>query len=1535
MDLQKETWHVINSYFKSTPNYLAKHHIDSFDNFIDNVLPKIFKEKNYQKIIREGIPDDIKLLYQADIYIGGKLANKIYISKPTIYDHETQKMRILYPNEARLKNITYGTDVYFDIEVDYSLLDIETNKYVYKNIEPTSVDFMKNKFLTRIPIMVGSKLCSLHGLSDIEKQNLGESKYDPGGYFIYDGREKVLICQEERASNKMFLHKSQIDKIDLYVEVKSNTIDSFASVRTNRVQLESHGYITVRLGQSNAFLEENNGRDVPLFIMFRLFGIQSDKEILEYIIQDMDSDKATILTNMLYLSMNDPFILEDKIYDTDGAINYLEGMHKKIINDKESKFSQMKKNKQIRMAFLYNIIYENFLPHMGNNFREKAFYLAEMTRQLLLFKAGLVEETVKDKFNNKRIVLSGDLLRIGFRNALREFCRKLRVNISTKYTFESNEYNNENFINIINENSINSLFDSHKFHEHFEKQLKVGNIQVGPNVTKKGVFRTLERLSYFDDISQIRRIVDPVEDLTRCDISRRRLHATQYGCVCPIETPQGSRIGLQKGLSMLSLITFGTSPTKTMNLLFKMGVKSLLEIIPYDILLNTKIFLNGRFIGITNKPIELTKLFILLRRNGIYSIVNQFTSISYYKEQNEVQIYTDAGRFCRPLYILENNEFLIQPHHIKDIKEEKLKWNDLFKPIGMSKVDKETIKNIKFKNILNKVDSLYFKNIINVLEKNKSVIEYIDTDELINSLLLPKINIKSIEPHLQELKYTHCELHPAMVLSASIFLLPFIQNNAAPRNIFAQKQSKKAIGVYTTSFNNRFDTNGNLLHYPEKSLIGTRLTPIIHSDVIGTGINVIVAITVYDGYNQEDAIIINKKSLDNGLFNSCLYKTYEEREDIEENIEQEEIFYNPNELHEEDDINNIIMKKEYNYQKLDKFGFIKKGSHLQPNDILIGKYTKFVNDKGRVEYKDTSITVKKDNEYSIVDKIFSWYSNSSKIRVVKIRTVKHKKPIIGDKLTNRCAQKGIIGMELAPEDMPFTKDGIVPDLILNPYGYTKRMTLSTFMELLFGRLAVEMGYFGLGSPFEPVNPNTIGDILEKVCGLNRHCDTILYEGKTGNMMSSLVFMGPVYYQRLKQQVYDKLNYRAGGERTEEDIPEPGGAYSALTRQTISGRSQGGGLKIGEMERDALIGHGIAGFIKESFMEKGDKFVVYISKQTKNITIVNPNNEFEQNIHFNPKEDGPLMYHLTEGDEDGYSSKQDILGLDTIYQSDDYYYRVEIPFCMNLLIHELNGMCINMILHIKDIDIKLGTLFKEYTKKISENKHITTIKKGGGTNEDTTNNYNTLMEQIEEYNNKQNDKHIIEEPQEKTIYIDSNISLQNGGNQQSSDEQNTNQQVANQQNTNQQVANEQTQQVANQQNTNQQVANEQTQQVANEETQQVANDAPQQGGSTENKEIFIDTTNELEGFDLTANISDNNIQQNGGNKKPTFKLDDIDISGINDNNDPILNNQQSQFDLENMDITNEQMKGGGSNNENDFKIIDINSSDLDLDQIHIE
>ena len=333
------------------------------------------------------------------------------------------------------------------------------------------------------------------------------------------------------------------------------------------------------------------------------------------------------------------------------------------------------------------------------------------------------------------------------------------------------------------------------------------------------------------------------------------------------------------------------------------------------------------------------------------------------------------------------------------------------------------------------------------MKKKQAVIEFIDSEEFNTSMIspFPKPLID------KDINYTHLELHPSLVFGSSAFMLPFIQHNQAARNILALAQSKKTVCSYSNNFKNRFDTSGHVLNYPEKPLCLNRMSQYINTDKVGTGQNIIVAITAYNGYNQEDAIIGNQRSLDLGLYNSSLFREYYSFEAVDKNIGTEDKFYNPTDfsvLDNEDKEELIkIARDNLNYNKLDDLGIIKEGTYVNDRDtVLIGKYVKTKDDAGNKMFKDISFTPKPDHIKSVVDKVYTTQMNVNLDRLTKIRLCQYRNPEIGDKFASRCGQKGTFGLVMKPEDLPYTEDGMIPDMILNPYGYPKRMTCAQFLE---------------------------------------------------------------------------------------------------------------------------------------------------------------------------------------------------------------------------------------------------------------------------------------------------------------------------------------------------------------------------------------------------------------------------------------------------------------------------------------------------------
>ena len=1343
MDIEKDTWNaVIPSYFRDNNDCLVKHHIDSFNDFIINKIPQIFKSFHKRQFFRTDFNND-KLYYETTVYFGGKDGKGVYLAKPTVLDPSTGLTKQLFPNEARLKDLTYGSDIFYDVDIEFAMKERsdradKPDKVIFEGVKIPTANFLKKIYLCKIPIMLRSCLCALQNASPELMYQMGESKWETGGYFIIDGSEKVIISEERRAENKIFYVKSSNHNlISKVCEVKSSSLSDFKPARTIKVQLEHKKTLTVRLGQDKPFLEPTeNGRDVPLFVMFRLLGIESDKDIINCICgsssgssdsSDSGSDLVQNMMNLLEESAIDPIIVQNEIYDQQQAISYLDKLTRKVALEADKE--QVMLNSEKRISHLLDTIYDTFFPHVGDDFTMKAYYLGYVVNQFLRHVMGLEQLTDRDNLVNKRIDLSGFMLSASFRNALREMVRRVDINISTKYELAHSEYSNENFINIINEGNFSEIFDSNKFQQHFINAIKKGNIDLSLG-SKSGIVQAMERRSYYNDLAHLRRLRDTITG--KISIERRRLHLSHYGYISPLETPEGgAKIGLLKHFAIMTTVAFGCPPDDLIELIKRYGLILLNEIMYKEISDMTKVFVNGVWIGMHRRPDQLSILIKLYRRNGL---INIFTGISWNRLKAEIHFNTDQGRLLRPCYIVEDNELLIQPYMIKGLISGEYKWQDLL--IGFNKRRGNSELKLRSDNfnyfdcsvkdlstiglgnvhVVSDIADVKYDNdivideLINKLRETQGVIEYLDVDEFNDTLFSSTLKIpKTMDDYIKIAKslgngengdnynqlvpkYTHTDLAPSINIGVTEWLLPYFHHNQGARGTYASLHTRQGIGIYTGNFNNRIDTSGHFLHYLERPICMSRMNVHINNHKMGTGQNVIAAITAYDGYNVEDAITFNKSSLDRGLFTTTLFKRYKDFEKVDDKLGSEEMFYNPNYPHLSPDPNvpTTILKKKLNYGKLDKYGFIREGSVLEEGDVMIGKYYKGKDEKGAIVYKDMSTVINKDYIGAVIDKVFTCYTNMNMYRMVKIRICQTRFPIIGDKFASRNGQKGTMGMAIPEENIPYTSDGIRPDIILNPYGYSGRMTLGQFYEMMFNEYAVKQGFFNVSSPYEVVNPEKIGDLLEDM-GLNRYGDVMLYNGVTGEQMPATIFTGPIYYQRLKHMVQDKINARSGAERR-NGLVVPGGGYDAKTRQTVAGRAHGGGLRIGEMERDAILAHGISKFVRESMMERSDKFPIYVSNKDGTVSFVNPDRGIagigtggSGGIFMNPSIDGPVTYDISEGfdlgDTDGDSRSmnkyKEILGLNQENTTDNEFSKVEIPYSMKLLMDELCGMMIDV------------------------------------------------------------------------------------------------------------------------------------------------------------------------------------------------------------------------------------------------------------------
>ena len=608
-------------------------------------------------------------------------------------------------------------------------------------------------------------------------------------------------------------------------------------------------------------------------------------------------------------------------------------------------------------------------------------------------------------------------------------------------------------------------------------------------------------------------------------------------------TPEGASVGIVKNLSYMAHITIHSN---SMSLYEYVGphIVPVEELKPIDVHDKVKVFINGSWIGITKS--EPVHLYMLLKDMKCKGIINIYTSITFDYLTQEIRVCNDSGRVTRPLLRVKNRQLLLTKEVIDGLNKNEIGWDDLFTDCKIT----------------------------------DAVLEYIDPEEQSFSMIATKpsemysTNTFDID---KIYKYTHCEIHPSTLFGIVASCIPFPDHNQSPRNTYQSAQAKQAMGVYATNYNERMDKTAYVLNYPCRPLVDTRVMNLIKMNQIPSGCNINVAIMTHTGYNQEDSVLINKGSIDRGLFQTTIYHT-EKDEDKQKINGDEEIRCKP-------DPSKTKGMKFGNYSKVNSKGVMPENSLVESRDVIIAKVTPIKENKNDhtkvIKYEDQS-RIYRTVEETYIDKNYI-DKNGDGYTFAKVRLRALRKPVIGDKFSSRHGQKGTVGNIIPEADMPFNKNGVRPDIIINPHAIPSRMTIGQLKETLLGKVLVELGLFGDGTSFGDLN---VDDISKKLLSLGYESsgNELLYSGLTGEQVECSVFMGPVFYQRLKHMVNDKQHSRSIGPMVN------------LTRQPAEGRSRDGGLRFGEMERDAMISHGAARFTRGRMYDASDKYSVYVCKK---------------------------------------------------------------------------------------------------------------------------------------------------------------------------------------------------------------------------------------------------------------------------------------------------------------------------------------------------
>jgi len=1308
---EQTVWKIIDSYFHDNPQALVNHHVESYNDFLEKGIFQIFREKNPLKWMHSSQYDEKLQEYRSTctMFMGGKDGSKIYFGKPVLYDRN--QPHYMFPNESRLRNITYSMTIHYDIEIEFLNIlpadslesitegDFSTMKggeeeeeeedeqdggapsnkssksikkkglpditpsdaknireYISETIHKdakSGIIYQKRLlklervYLGKFPIMAQSHFCILHGVPRETRYAMGECKNDPGGYFIIDGKEKVVVPQEKFADNMLYIRKGGPDSDYMYsAEIKSVSENVTKPVRTLSIHWLSP---STKFTMNNIVVNIPNVRKpVPLFVLFRALGILSDRDILSTILLDMDKYADQI--DLFIPSIHDAGL----IYTQRNAIEHI---------------GYLTKGKKYYYGL--EVLADYFLPHVGEtNYREKAFYLGYMVFRMISVHLGWELPTDRDNFKYKRLELVGKLMHDLFSEYYHLQLKRIHLAFERQLNLNEGNYAT-NLPKLIQDFQRDVFREEGKIVEDGFKKAFKGNWGAYTHTKRVGVIQDLNRLSYNTMISHMRKTNLPMDASLKI-VGPRLLHNSQWGFIDPVDTPDGGNIGFHKNLAIATVISRGYSREPMIAWLREMiGMRLITDHVPFELIATTKIFVNGFWAGCILDPIPAVQKIRTYRRNAMIPI---HTSVTFDFKLNIIFIYTDAGRWCRPIFYTDEGGRLscmrkeIVP---KLTGGSSVKWSEITQGFHTKKTDIASEFQTKlfdrYEGVGETIEQDNAK--LTTFLKEQAIVDYIDNNESEHAYIaINPDHFISAQSSTKKSQYTHCEIHESLILGVMGNQISFPEMNPLPRDLFSCGQSKQACSLYHTNYTMRMDKTATVLHYGQIPLVKPRYNDYINREEHPYGFNAIVAVACYTGYNVEDAVLINAASLARGMFRTTYFSSYsahEERGDPDSappgSAPIDILFTNIEQVS-----NTIVgLKPGYDYSQLDSTGLVREGTPVNEKTILIGMTSTPSTGAAMDRRGDMSVGPKK-GQLGYVDKTYMTEGDSGE-RLAKVRVREERIPAIGDKFASRVGQKGTIGMVIPECDMPFTKDGMRPDMIINPHALPSRMTIGQLVESLTGKACTMYGSFADCTAFGQKGSKIehFGRLIQSQLERDKEDDVayesygneILYNGMTGEQMESSIFIGPVYYMRLKHMVKDKQQSRCLGPR------------SALTKQPVGGRANDGGLRIGEMERDSVVGHGAIGFLNESMMERGDKYYMAICNQSGLLAIYNPT----KNLFMSPMSDGPLKFF---GEQLRDATQ---LRMETVTKFGRNFSIVEIPYAFKLMMQELQA--INVYLRI--------------------------------------------------------------------------------------------------------------------------------------------------------------------------------------------------------------------------------------------------------------
>ncbi len=1147
------------------------HILESMNDFYVQGIPQILKD-TFKIIVqmdnkRNATPEDKEI---EKFLVSVEVTNNS-LEKPILRNQYSSRASSMYPHIARLHDLNYSSA----LKIDATLT---ATAYKRGGEVVTKKSEIRDYKICGVPVMVKSQICNLYKLPHDRLYEVGEDPTDPGGYFIIGGFEYVINTQENTPFNKMRIYRNEGYKTErVRCELISKAGDSFENSSEVIIVMLNSGQINVKIMNQYTYKED---KEVifPFYTIFKILGIVNERELIENIVLDFDSDISkkmqTVLERAMTCSYPDLPHSRDHYSQVENIL-YVAKFLDRFKNNYDPNTGIIGGTApEETIKYITNKILEtfdnHFLPHMGvtpDSRLTKARYFGLMIHNMLLTEMRIIPSTDRDSYSNKRLHAPG----VTFSKAFKSLYSHAVVNLlkkQIKNQLTQTMFNNIDWATVFK--SING--------NDFEKSLSMV-ITNSDRVMVMGGHRfanhvraqILQRKNPLTVLSTLRQVVTSNNSNSNKSSSRanemRRVHGSYTGYICVIQSADtGEKVGMIKQIACsASISSFGHSQIVKTNVRAYPGFIAIGQVSPPDIIKSNlaKVMVNGEWIGFVQDSNKFVTDYRNKRRSGE---IDRFTTIHWNFITDEITLWVDVGRIMRPLLIVYNNKN--DPYLGQKTKSAKISTK------SNSRTSAKFEQNIMLTPEL--LVKIYKKEINNNDLQKMGIIEYISPEEQERLLIAPDYETLMNNRNNELMPYSHMDI-PQSILGLAALTSPYSNHDQITRVCYQTNQVKITSSWFALNWNKRHDKETTLQYIVQSPLVTTMTKDMIRP----CGANVIMAVACYGGFNQEDSMIFNHDSIERGLFDSCCFSNHREE------FEPKESIATP------DHSNTRGINMNYNYSKLVN-GLITKGAIVSEGDVIIAKRVEIENDS-TYKYEDRSV-VYKESDPGIIEEVLPLTRNQKDINFCKVAWRVLMPIRIGDKFSSRHGQKGVCGMIYSRADMPTTADGVVPDVILNPHCMPSRMTVGQPIEGLVSKYCAIKGATTDGTIFSSVDIEKICQELEKM-GLDYYGEDVVYNGRTGEVMECKMFLVPTHIQRLQKYVRNAIYAVSYG------------PTDAITKQPVAGKTFGGGLRIGEMEREVILACGASRFLKEKFFAHSDGFDIYICKRCgdRDCVIVNTAN----------------------------------------------------------------------------------------------------------------------------------------------------------------------------------------------------------------------------------------------------------------------------------------------------------------------------------------